>query len=53
MATPHTTGVVALYLSTQSSATPLQVQNALGAIQPNVVKSAGKGSTTKLLYTTF
>jgi subtilisin family serine protease len=54
MATPHTTGVVALYLSSVPSATPTEVQTALGAIQStNVVKSAGKGSPTKLLYTKF
>jgi len=54
MATPHTTGVVALYLSKVDAATPAQVQTALGAIQiAGVVKSAGKGSTTKLLYTNF
>jgi subtilisin family serine protease len=54
MATPHTVGVVALYLSLVPAATPAQVQSALGAIlSKNVVKSAGKGSPPNLLQTTF
>jgi subtilisin family serine protease len=54
MATPHTAGVVALYLSTVGSATPLDVKNALAALQTTgIVQSAGKGSPTTLLRTTF
>ena len=55
MATPHTTGVVALYLSSiTGAASPAQVRTALAAaLSPNVVKSAGKGSTTGLLHTIY
>jgi subtilisin family serine protease len=54
MATPHTAGVVAQYLSTVAGATPAQVQTALAAIlSKNVVRSAGKGSPPNLLRTAF
>src|SRR6185369_8204832 len=50
MATPHVTGVAALYLQGHS-ATPLQVRNAIvGAATQNVVTSAGTGSPNLLLY---
>ena len=55
MATPHTTGVAALYLSTVPAATPDQVQSALAALTTkNVVRSAAKGTThPDLLFTAF
>jgi subtilisin family serine protease len=51
MATPHTAGVVAQYLSAKPGSTPAQVQSALAAILSSGVKSAGKGSPAKLLQT--
>jgi subtilisin family serine protease len=55
MATPHTTGVVALYLSTVPAATPAEVQTALSSVLSfGKVKSAGKGTThPDLLFTGF
>jgi subtilisin family serine protease len=53
MATPHTVGAVALYLSKFPESTPAQVQSGLTGFLSNVVKSAGKGSPAKLLQTTF
>ncbi len=51
MATPHVTGVVALYLQAHPSASPATVASALkSAATANVVKSAGTGSPNKLLY---
>lgn len=51
MATPHVTGVAALYLEGHSSATPAQVASALvGAATPNVVSSPGRNSPNLLLY---
>ena len=50
MATPHVTGVSALYLQGHN-ATPLQVRNAIvGAATQNVVTNAGTGSPNLLLY---
>ena len=50
MATPHVTGVAALYLEGHN-ATPLQVRNAIvGAATPNVVGNPGRGSPNLLLY---
>ncbi len=50
MATPHVTGVAALYLQGHT-ATPTQVRNAIvGAATQNVVTSAGTGSPNLLLY---
>jgi subtilisin family serine protease len=50
MATPHVTGVAALYLQGHS-ATPTQVRNAIvGAATQNVVTNAGTGSPNRLLY---
>ena len=51
MATPHTAGVIAQYLSANPAATTDQVRSALGAILASGVKSAGKGSPAKLLQT--
>ena len=55
MASPHTAGVAALYLSTVSSATPAEVHKVLsGLATPKAVKSAGKGTLfPNLLYTDF
>ena len=54
MATPHTTGVAALYLQSNPGATPSQVQEALRAnTTPGVVVSAGSGSPNKLLFTNY
>jgi subtilisin family serine protease len=52
MASPHTAGVVALYLQSTPSASPAAVRNALaGKLTPNVlnVKSIGSGSPNALL----
>lgn len=50
MATPHVTGVAALYLQGHT-ATPLQVRNAIvGAATPNVVGNPGRNSPNLLLY---
>ncbi len=50
MATPHVTGVAALYLQGHS-ATPQQVRDAIvGAATQNKVTNAGSGSPNRLLY---
>jgi len=52
MATPHTTGVAALYLQSNPGASPQQVRDALNALTTkNVVESAGSGSPPNLLFT--
>jgi subtilisin family serine protease len=56
MASPHTAGVVALYLSTPGASTlPATVQSALSVLTTKgVVKSAGKGTTNpNLLFTRY
>ncbi len=54
MATPHTAGVAALYLQTNSAATPLQVRNALAAnATPGVVGSPGSGTPNLLLFENY
>jgi aqualysin 1 len=51
MATPHVTGVAALYLQAHPSATPATVATALkSGATPNVVTNAGRGSPNLLLY---
>lgn len=51
MATPHVTGVAALYLSLNPTKTPSDVVSAIkNSATPNKVKSAGKNSPTSLLY---
>lgn len=54
MATPHTVGVAALYLSTHATATPAQVRDALvnGATNGKV-QDPRTGSPNKLLYSLF
>ncbi len=51
MATPHVTGVAALYLQAHSGATPATVAGAIkSAATTGVVKSAGRNSPNLLLY---
>ncbi|HXI22445.1 MAG TPA: S8 family serine peptidase [Pyrinomonadaceae bacterium] len=51
MATPHVTGVAALYLETNRSALPSQVASAIiNGATLNHVTSAGTGSPNRLLY---
>jgi subtilisin family serine protease len=51
MASPHVAGVAALYLSTNTGATPSQVASALlGDATTGKVTSAGTGSPNRLLY---
>ncbi|MER5177123.1 S8 family peptidase [Streptomyces sp. NPDC002896] len=54
MATPHTTGVAALYLATHPTATPAQVRDALvnGATSGKVTDPR-TGSPNRLLYSLF
>jgi subtilisin family serine protease len=54
MATPHVVGAAALYLQTNPTATPAQVEAALeGNATTGRVTSAGTGSPNLLLYTAF
>jgi subtilisin family serine protease len=54
MATPHVTGVVALYLATHPTANPTQVRTAIvNNATAGVVKSPGTGSPNRLLYSRF
>jgi aqualysin 1 len=54
MATPHTTGVAALYLQTHPTASPATVRSALFAnTTKNVVISPGGGSPNALLFTNY
>lgn len=54
MATPHLVGAAALYLQTNTAATPAQVETALESnATPNKVTSPGTGSPNLLLYTAF
>lgn len=54
MATPHVVGAAALYLQTNPTATPAQVELALESnATPNKVTSPGTGSPNLLLYTAF
>ncbi|MGW4161397.1 S8 family peptidase [Streptomyces sp. NPDC004788] len=54
MATPHVTGVAALYLAGHPSATPAQVRDAMvAATTTGVVNGAGTGSPNRLLYSLF
>jgi subtilisin family serine protease len=51
MASPHTAGVAARYLSVNPSASPAEVSNALtGNATSGVVTSPGSGSPNRLLY---
>ena len=53
MATPHTTGVAALYLQANPSATPAQVRDALYANTTQHVVSSSKTANNNLLYTNY
>jgi subtilisin family serine protease len=54
MATPHVAGAAALYLNTNPSATPAQVENALVTnATPGKITNPGTGSPNLLLYTGF
>lgn len=54
MATPHVAGVAAMYLSTNTSASPATVTNAIiSNATTGVVTSAGTGSPNRLLYMGF
>ena len=54
MATPHVVGAAALYLQTNTAATPAQVESALESnATTGKVTGAGTGSPNLLLYTAF
>jgi subtilisin family serine protease len=54
MATPHVTGVAALYLQSNPGASPATVSSALTSnATAGVVKSAGRKSPNRLLYTNY
>src|SRR5206468_1205266 len=54
MATPHVTGVAALYLQASPAATPQQVRDALAAnATAGVVASAGSGTPNLLLFENY
>jgi len=54
MATPHVTGVAALYLQNNSAAVPAVVSSALiGNSTAGVVSNVGKGSPNLLLFTNY
>ncbi|WP_406304955.1 S8 family peptidase [Streptomyces sp. NBC_00885] len=54
MATPHTAGIAALYLSTHATATPAQVRDAIvNGATTGKVQDPRTGSPNKLLYSLF
>lgn len=54
MATPHVAGVAAVYLGTNTSASPATVRSVLvGNATAGVVTSAGRGSPNLLLFTSY
>ncbi len=54
MAAPHVTGVAALYLQSNPTATPQQVRDALVANStPSKVTSPGSGSPNRLLFSSY
>jgi subtilisin family serine protease len=54
MATPHTTGVAALYLQTNRTATPQQVRDALfNNATSGIVTSPGSGTPNRLLFESY
>ena len=54
MATPHVSGVVALYLQTNRSASPAAVRSALvGASTEGVLSNPGQESPNRLLFTNY
>jgi len=54
MATPHTTGVSALYLANNPSASPASVASALiGNATSGIVSNPGSGTPNRMLYSIF
>jgi subtilisin family serine protease len=53
MATPHTTGVAALYLQSNPFATPLQVRDALYANTTKGVVKSSRSANNHLLFTNY
>ncbi len=53
MATPHTAGVAALYLQSNTTATPQQVRDALYANSTKGVVTSSKTANNYLLYTNY
>ena len=54
MASPHVAGAIALYLQTNTGASPATVTQALvAASTPNKVTNPGTGSPNRLLYSLF
>jgi len=53
MATPHTTGVAALYLQTNPGASPQQVRDALYANTTKGVVTSSKTTNNHLLFTSY
>lgn len=53
MATPHVTGVAALYLQSNPNASPSTVRNALVSIASGVVTGVPNGTTNLLLFTNY
>ena len=53
MATPHTTGVAALYLQSNTSASPQQVRDALFALTTKSVVTSSKTTNNHLLFTNY
>jgi len=53
MATPHTAGVAALYLQSNSSATPQQVRDALYAATTQRIVTSSKTANNHLLFTSY
>jgi subtilisin family serine protease len=53
MATPHVAGVAALYLQSNTAATPLQVRDALYAATTKGVVTSSRTANNHLLYTSY
>jgi subtilisin family serine protease len=53
MATPHTTGVAALYLQLHPAATPAQVRDALFAGTTKGVVTSSRTTNNHLLFTDY
>lgn len=53
MATPHTTGVAALYLQANPTATPASLRDALYAVATKGIVTSSKTTNNHLLYTIY